>query len=131
MASPTLWEQLFAPIPEGIHHRAARIAALAPNPEILGLQRCTLLEEAQRPWASRLATVNEIVPRKVIQVSAPTCHQETCRDRFRWSATNPIAIRVHEPRPIRSPSVRLEFEKSTSDLTHPLANWAPEPTRKG
>src|SRR3546814_10411198 len=79
MASSTTRQILFSSLAKSVGHAPRCTTRITFHPQILRLQRGPTLEEAQRAFARTVATMNEIVPRKVVEVPIAAGQQETRR----------------------------------------------------
>src|SRR5699024_2788343 len=96
--------------PEGMDQRACRVAGIAFDPEVFGLQGCASLEETQRPFALRGAAMHEPMPRKIVEMTLPACEQKTGGNRVSILAF--LAVRMHEMGLLRTVRVSLDVEQA-------------------
>ncbi|MNF66874.1 hypothetical protein D3C84_486740 [compost metagenome] len=80
MSPPATWQILLTDPPERLGHVTRGTAGIAFHPKILGLKRRAAFVEAQCPYAIAGATVDEPLPREVIQVPILASQKETCRN---------------------------------------------------
>ncbi|MOA14606.1 hypothetical protein D3C78_1347170 [compost metagenome] len=80
MPSTTARQVLLTELSEGMSHVARRTASVAFDPQVLGLEGCATLEETQRAFAIVGATVDEPLPRKIIQMPILASQKETRRN---------------------------------------------------
>src|SRR5690606_25901662 len=75
--TPTAARQVvLADLPEGLRHALGGAARIAAHPQVLGLERGAALEETQRALAGTRPSVNEPVPREVVEVPLAAREEE-------------------------------------------------------
>ena len=78
MASSATGQVVRSVLAEGVNERACVATGVALDPEVLGLEGCSALEEPERALAVR-AAVDEPVPGEVVKVTVATSEEESGR----------------------------------------------------
>ena len=116
MAAATTRQVVSSRLAESVGHIARSAALVALDPQIFGLKRRSTFEEAKRSFAAGRPVVDEVVPRKIVQMAVPAGQQEAGRNRVGISggliAFRAFAVLVHESRPFRTKPVFLAFEEA-------------------